>query len=178
MSFEKERLTISLDSKKIAYVDSCAKKHKLMRLKKGESQADRSKTINLIIKEHKELPTLKARIKELENNGFENKDTNLNGGQALSQPTTETPFDYQNWYSDCGYGTYFKAKKKVHCRCTYPSVKKWLPRNRMVEPQVCDNCFPRIQEIQGFINTQREEKQALSHTSKYFTNEYGQRIPY
>jgi hypothetical protein len=124
------------------------------------------------------IMNLEGKIKELENNGFENKATSLNGRQALSEATTEKPFDYENWYSDCEYGTYFKDKKQVHCRCTYPSVKKWLPRNRMVDPQVCDNCFPRIQGIKDFINTQREEKKALAHTERYFTNEYGTRIPY
>ena len=124
------------------------------------------------------IMNLEGKIKELENNGFEHKPMNLNGGSSLSEPTTEKPFDYENWYSDCEYGTYFKEKKQVHCRCTYPSVSKWLPRNRMVDPQVCDNCFPRVQGIKDFINTQREEKKALAHTSKYFTNEHGTRIPY
>jgi len=169
------RSTLILKGENESYVKALAKRKKYVRLKKGEVEANINKTVNLIVEEH---PALKARIKELENNGFENKDISLNGGQALSQPTTEKPFDYENWYSDCGYGTYFKAKKKVHCRCTYKSVSKWLPKDRLVEPQVCDNCFPRVQGIDDFVEKQREEKKALSHTSNFFTNEFGQRIPY
>jgi len=90
---------------------------------------------------------------------------------------TPSQFDYPNWYSDCEYGTYFKNKKKVHCACSYPSVKKWLPKDRLIDPQVCDNCYPRVEKIKEFISTRQEEKQALDHTKPYFTNEYGQRIP-
>jgi hypothetical protein len=113
------------------------------------------------------IMTLEGKIKELENNGFENKEL-----------TTEKPFDYEKWYSDCEYGTYFKDEKKVHCRCTYPSISKWLPKDRMVRPQVCDTCLPQIEKIKEFIKTKEEEKKALAHTGKYFTNEYGTRIPY
>jgi len=90
---------------------------------------------------------------------------------------TPSQFDYEGWYSDCEFGTYFKAKKKVHCACSYPSVKKWLPKDRLIDPQICDKCYPRIQQIKEFISTRHEEKQALDHTKPYFTNEFGQRIP-
>ena len=143
---------------------------------------NKSKAFRVTLNENIDMETAilqkDMRIKELENNGFENKATSLNGGQALSEPTTENAFDYENWYSDCEYGTYFKDKKKVHCRCTYPSVSKWLPKDRLVDPQVCDNCFPRIQGIKDFVETQREERNALAHTKGYFTNEHGTRIPY
>jgi len=157
------RLTVRFDDDFYGEVETYRKLHKIKTWNKALHVRDRE---NL------------QRIKELENNGFDKKDAKLNGGQPLSESTTEKPFDYEKWYSDCGYGTYFKGKKKVHCRCTYPSVKKWLPRDRFVDPQICDNCFPTIQRIQEFINTQREEKKALDHTKPYFTNEYGQRIAY
>jgi hypothetical protein len=124
------------------------------------------------------IMNLEGKIKELENNSSENKATNLNGGNTLSELTTEKSFDYENWYSDCEYGTYFKPKKKVHCACSFPSVSKWLPKDRLIDPQVCDTCFPRIEQIKEFIKTKEEEKKALTHTERYFTNEYGTRIPY
>jgi len=114
----------------------------------------------------------------LENLGTQQRSEQTEGENP--PPNKEKPFNYETWYSDCEYGTYFKAKKKVHCACSYPSVKKWLPKDRLVEPQVCDSCFPRVEKIKEFISTRQEEKQALAHTSKkeYFLNEYGQKIPY
>jgi len=52
MTSKKERLTVSLRPKNITYLDSLAKKHKLIRLKEGERQADRSKTLDLVVEEH------------------------------------------------------------------------------------------------------------------------------
>lgn len=66
-------------------------------------------------------------------------------------------FDYEAWYCDCSFGSYLKEKRKVFCRCAYPSVKKWLPRNRLVDPQVCADCFPRVQSIQMWIAKQERE---------------------
>mgnify|MGYP001211790838 CR=1 FL=1 len=175
MNSKKERVTISLHKAKpsvISLIESETKRHKGNISKAFIGIAESKLALEMAI------ITLEGKVKELENNGFENKVTSLNGGQALSEPTTENAFDYENWYSDCEYGTYFKDKKQVHCRCTYPSVSKWLPRNRMVDPQVCDNCFPRIQGIKDFVETQREERNALAHTKGYFTNEHGTRIPY
>ena len=113
----------------------------------------------------------------LENLGTPQKQSEHTEGEN-PPPQKEKPFDYETWYSDCEYGTYFKDKKKVHCACAYPSVKKWLPKDRLVDPQVCDNCYPRIQQIQDFIQKREEKKGALAHTSKFFTDEKGQRIPY
>lgn len=107
---------------------------------------------------------------------LEDLDTQLKHSEGEKTPSQ--PFDYEGWYSDCEFGTYLKAKKKVHCRCTYPSIKKWLPKDRLVDPQICDNCFTKIQEIQGFIDTQRKEKKTSNHEGEFFTNEFGQRIPY
>ena len=149
--------------------------HDQFKLHKGSKTDAIIQTFKDNIAMKKAIIELKKENEELRNNGSQN---NLNGGQPLSQSTTETPFDYEKWYSDCEYGTYFKDKKKVHCRCTYPSVKKWLPKNRMVDPQICDNCFPRVQGIDEWVKTQREEKKALNHTKPFFTNEYGQRIAY
>ena len=113
----------------------------------------------------------------LENLGTPQKQSEHPEGEN-PPPQKEKPFDYENWYPDCEFGTYFKAKKKVHCRCSYPSVKKWLPKDRLVDPQVCENCLPTIQRIKDFIDQRQEEKKTPNHTRKYFTDEKGQRIPY
>lgn len=103
---------------------------------------------------------------------------------ALPSTSTEKPFDYEKWYCECEFGTYFKEKKKVHCACGYPSISRWLPKDRLVDPQVCDTCKPRIDQIKEFIQKRDEEKNALAHTSKlkegkgYFTDETGRRISY
>jgi len=175
MGSENERLTIFLTREDTGLLLSLGKKHKFTRQKKGKKEVNISKTISFVLQQY---PLSLQKIRDLENNGFENKDTSLNGGNALSQPTTENPFDYEKWYPDCEYGTYFKPKKKVHCACSYPSISKWLPKDRLVDPQVCDTCLPRVQGIKEFIKKREEEKQALAHTGKYFTNEFGQKIPY
>jgi len=100
------------------------------------------------------------------------------GENSSPQPKHEKPFDYESWYCDCEYGTYFKEKKKVHCACTYPSIQKMLPKDRLVDPQVCDTCSPRVERIKEWIVEKQKEKQALQHTGKYFTNEFGKRIRY
>ena len=128
---------------------------------------------------HIEGPTFKDKLMTFANvalnhNGVENNDT-----QNEFPTKQENPFDYEKWYCDCEFGTYFKEKKKVHCRCSYPSISKWLPKDRLVDPQVCDRCSEtQIPKIQEFIEKRREEKDAFAHTKPYFTNEYGQKISY
>lgn len=57
---------------------------------------------------------------------------------------TNEPFNYETWYCDCPEGTYLKDKKKVRCRTSIKSIVAWQPKNRLIEPQVCDDCFTRI----------------------------------
>lgn len=58
---------------------------------------------------------------------------------------------------ECEFATVLKAENKIHCRCTYPSIKKWLPRNRKVDREVCQRCYPKIEGIQDWI-AERKEK--------------------
>lgn len=108
---------------------------------KGHKGKDDTEKLHNILQAFQKLEDEKERLKEKQV-----VDRALKGTTELSKS-----FDYETWYCDCEYGTYLKEKRKVFCRCTYPSIKKWLPRNRFVEPQVCDECLPKVQGIKEWI---------------------------
>jgi hypothetical protein len=88
----------------------------------------------------------------------------------IVEATTETntpkenpeQIDYETYYTDCSFGTYYPKKKLVHCACHWKShsSKKggWLPQDRMVTPEECDRCFPRVQAFQERLDKQNEER--------------------
>ena len=90
---------------------------------------------------HKYIESLKAQIEKLKA-----EHPNI---QSLE---TEKPYEVE-----CEFGTLLKAENKIHCRCTYPSIKKWLPRNRKVDLEVCQRCYPKIEGIQQWIRERKEQ---------------------
>lgn len=85
-------------------------------------------------------------------------------------------FDYEGWYCDCGFGTYLREKRKVFCRCTYLSIKRWLPGNRLVDPQVCDDCLPKVQRIEEWLAKKSAEVSMVgelhcSYNGRHFNKE-------
>lgn len=78
--------------------------------------------------------------------------------EKITKETTERvieTFNYETWYCDCSFGTYIKDKRKVLCDCTYPSIiKRGRGKGRLIDPQICAACLPRIQGIQEWIANQ------------------------
>lgn len=77
--------------------------------------------------------------------------------EPLSEPKKNVniePFNYETFECECPEGTYIKEKKKVYCRARIKSIVKWLPSNRLVLPQVCQECFTvdRFGTYRGFQN--------------------------
>ena len=63
--------------------------------------------------------------------------------------------EFEKWYSDCPFAVKQEKKQLVFCQCHYPSVKKWLPRNRLVSIQACDNCWEKVCQYESI---HREKK--------------------
>lgn len=85
----------------------------------------------------------------------------LSHEEPLAQAKAEThstEFDYENYSPECQFGTYLKKQKRVLCDCTFPSIlKRGRGKGRLIDPQICDACFPRIQDIIAWMNGKREE---------------------
>ena len=68
--------------------------------------------------------------------------------RIMAEPETEPKAkEIDTWECPCPFGTYIPEKKKVHCRCHWKSVTRWLPRSRMIPRKVCEAHFPEYQEI-------------------------------
>lgn len=66
--------------------------------------------------------------------------------KETSQKEAPEHFNYESFEPDCPFATYIPEKKKVHCTWSPRSEKvkearSWMPSNRLVDPQVCENCF-------------------------------------
>ena len=80
----------------------------------------------------------------------------LGNSKRVEEPKEEKDdYDPERYYCDCPYGTYLKEENLVYCTCTYPSVVRWLPKNRKVLPKVCDDHLPRLQALEDFVEKKR-----------------------
>lgn len=52
------------------------------------------------------------------------------------QAVTEKGFE-----CECPYGEYEPRRNMVRCRVPIPSVKQFIPKNRLVDREFCDKCF-------------------------------------
>ena len=42
---------------------------------------------------------------------------------------------------ECPFGTYLSDIDKVFCRCHFKAVRRWLPKNQQIKPEVCQDCW-------------------------------------
>ena len=142
------------------------------------------KDIAVSSKLHRTLSELKREFKAKSFHAVVEKLVSMYVSQDLAttpraqQKTSSPPYE-----PECEFGTPLKAENKIHCKCTYPSIKKWLPRNRKVDPEVCQRCYPKIQRIQEWIAEKKEQgmptrpeslaEPALCHLKQQWFRDYG-----
>ena len=59
---------------------------------------------------------------------------------------------------ECPFGTFLDSKT-VHCKSHFKRVVRWLPKNRLVRPKVCQDCWINIaQPTLKFAEGEREKR--------------------
>jgi len=90
----------------------------------------------------------------------------IHGGKVPERQEVKDQVE-SDWECECDFGSYLKDAQKIYCRCSYPSVKKWLPKTRLVRPEVCDKCYSTsIQRIQEWIARRERIDEATREPSE------------
>jgi len=62
--------------------------------------------------------------------------------------------------STCQFFTWITKEQKVYCKSHWDKVRKWLPRNRLIEWETCESC--RIKIAEPLLKWIREQEQKRS----------------